>query len=103
MLETEWFSGRAVEGEEARAERHELRKIFGILAVVGVLVGIFLGLGGCAAVKLPPCPVAQAHLIHDAEGRPYAAFDEENLKILQRSYELSARGECVDQPDGGET
>jgi hypothetical protein len=44
----DWFYGRGVEDEEARAERHELRKVIGILLVVGVLVGLFLGVAGCA-------------------------------------------------------
>lgn len=60
MLETEWFSGRAVD-DEAKRERHELRKIIGILAVVGVIVGLFLG-GWAQAAPAVEVPV----YVHDS-------------------------------------
>jgi hypothetical protein len=48
----DWFYGRGVEDEEARAERHELRKVIGILLVVGVLVGLFLGVATAQEVPV---------------------------------------------------
>lgn len=58
MYNKDWFYGRGMSDDEARSERHELRKIIGILALVGVILGLFLGIGGCA--NSAAAPEAQA-------------------------------------------
>lgn len=78
----EWFSGRAVDDEEARVERSELRKIVGILLVVGIAVGVLVGATGCASSPAPAAEVAIEIPLHVFErGRT-------SIRLM--------RGPCVD-------
>lgn len=79
MSETEWFSGRAVEDPEARMERRELRKIVGIVMLVGLAIGLFLGMGGWAFATEASEPKAEPSLV-------FRAMHEDGSPVVLRIF-----------------
>lgn len=98
MLETEWFEGKQV-GDEGGGDA--LRSVVD-LVLCALILGL-LGLAGCAqgARSVVQCPTPTAVLVQDRAGKPYLAFDAENLSALRSSIEMRARGECVDSEESG--